>query len=181
MNDLAAQRLFLVLDRAFWLIWLGFPMLIWLLVHQILDAPAQLAVLAPDQAACLEGLPMVSNFSAVSQTAFWGQFAVEMTVYAVLLWLAHRVIHRCATGQVFVAAMIATLRRIGLVIAIYPLVELVLSNLTLITYTLAGDLAIYLPDYALNLPVIAVGLLLITMASAMRMAVHLHREAELTI
>jgi hypothetical protein len=181
MKDLAAQRLFHLLDRALWLIWLGFPVLVWIMVRQILDAPAQLAALAPEQAACLKGLPMVANFSAPSQTAFWGQFAVEMAVYAVLLWMAHRVIHRCATGQVFVAAMIGTLRRIGLVIALYPLVELVLTNLTMLVYLLVGDLATYLPDFALNLPVIGVGLLLVTMAAAMRMAVDLHRDAELTI
>jgi hypothetical protein len=39
----------------------------------------------------------------------------------------------------------------------------------------------YSPDFALDLPVIGVGLLLITIAAAMRMAVQLHQDAELTI
>lgn len=181
MTDLAAQRLFRLLDRAFWLIWLGFPVLIWILVRQTLDAPAQLAALAPDQAACLEALPMVAHFSLPGRLAFWGQFGVNMAVYAVLLVLTHQIIHRCATGQVFVATMITALRRIGLVIAVYPLVDLGLTNLAVFVYAQAGDVATWLPDFALDLPVIAVGLLLVTMAAAMRMAVRLHQDAELTI
>ena len=104
-----------------------------------------------------------------------------MAVYAVLLVLTHQIIHRCATGQVFVATMITALRRIGLVIAVYPLVDLGLTNLAVFVYAQAGDVATWLPDFALDLPVIAVGLLLVTMAAAMRMAVRLHQDAELTI
>ncbi len=181
MTDPATQRLFHRLDRAFWLIWLGFPVLIWVLVWQVLDVPAQLARLAPEQAACLAALPQVALFSQAGQWVFWGEFGVEMAVYVVLLFLAHRVIHHCATGQVFVDAMINTLRMIGIVILAFPVLVIGLQNLMEFMLVRTGDMPLYEPSFALDFPVMGVGLLLVTMAAAMRMAVALHRDAELTI
>jgi hypothetical protein len=181
VTDPATQRVFLWLDRAFWLIWLGFPLLIWLLVQQVRNGPAELAALAPDQAACLAELPQPARFSPTGQWVFWGSFAVEMAIYAVLLALAHRVVHRCATGQIFVAPMIASLRQIGLIIAIFPLVDLILQNLGTWAYVQTGDLLAFSGSFALDVPVIGVGLLLMTMAAAMRLAVQMHDEARLTI
>jgi hypothetical protein len=181
MADARTQRLFLMLDKAFWLIWLGFPILIWLIVTEVLDAPSRLVDLAPDQVACIDALPMVVNFSAIGQAAFWVSLAFELAANALLLGLAHRVIHRCATGRVFVAEMIGTLRLIGWIIALWPMADLILSNATLAVFTAMGDIAAYQPNFALDLPVLGVGLLLITMAAAMRMAVRLHDDAALTI
>jgi hypothetical protein len=45
----------------------------------------------------------------------------------------------------------------------------------------SGDSAVFLPTYALDLPVVGVGLLLLAIAYAMRQAVALHRDAALTI
>lgn len=104
-----------------------------------------------------------------------------MLVYTVLLALAHQVMHRCATGRVFVAAMIVSLRRIGMIIAAFPFIDLVLQNLSLWDYLQTGNLLFFSPSFALDVPVIGVGLLLVTMAAAMRMAVDLHSDAELTI
>jgi hypothetical protein len=181
VTDPATQRLFYWLDRAFWLIWLGFLVLIWVLVREVQDSPAALAALAPDQAACLAELPQPALFSSAGQAVFWGGFAVEMAVYAVLLLMAHQVIHRCATGQIFVAPMIASLRRIGLVIAIFPLVDLVIQNLSAWAYVHTGDMIAFSGRFALDMPVIGVGLLLVTMAAAMQMAVQMHEDAALTI
>ena len=47
------HRIFVWLDRAFWLIWLGFPVLIWLLVSEIRSAPEQLAEINPEAWATL--------------------------------------------------------------------------------------------------------------------------------
>jgi hypothetical protein len=181
MTDPATQRLFYWLDRAFWLIWFGFLALIWVLVREVRNSPADLAALAPDQAACLAALPQPAAFSAAGQAVFWGGFAIEMAIYAVLLFLAHQVVHRCATGQIFVAAMITTLRRIGLMIAAFPVIDLLIQNVSAWAYVRTGDMIIFSGTYALNIPVLAVGLLLVTMAVAMRMAVQLHQDAELTI
>ena len=54
MQDAATHRMFYWLDRAFWVIWLGFPVLIWVSVQAVLNAPAQILALAPDQATTVE-------------------------------------------------------------------------------------------------------------------------------
>jgi hypothetical protein len=181
MIDPATLRLFYWLDKAFWLIWFGFLALIWVLVRQVQDTPALLAALAPDQAACLAELPQVALFSVAGQTVFWLGFAFTMTIYAVLLAMAHRVIRRCAAGQVFVAPMITSLKRIGIIIAAFPLVDLVLQNASAWAYVQTGDMVSFAGSLALDFPVIGVGLLLITMAMAMRMAVQMHQDVALTI
>ncbi|MGL6208213.1 MAG: hypothetical protein ACRC14_00080 [Paracoccaceae bacterium] len=181
MLDSKTLALFQTLDRAFWLVWIGFLALIPMLVRQVLNQPAELAALAPDQAACLAELPQVALFSTAGQAAFWTGFAIEMAIYALLLALAHQVIRRCAKGDVFVAPMITSLRRIGWIIALFPVVDLLILNLQAWAYVATGDMKVFAGTYAPDIPVLAVGLLLVTMASAMKMAVALHRDAELTI
>lgn len=181
MNDARTQRIFRWLDRSFWLIWLAFPALVWLVVREILAAPETLAALAPEQAACLADLPLLDRFTTAGQAIFWTGFAVEFAVYAVLLALAHGVVHRCATGQVLVAQMIVALRRIGLVIAGWPLLDLLIVNLSEAAYVATGDMPFFRPTLALDLPVLGVGLLLLTMSVAMAQAVRLREDADLTI
>jgi hypothetical protein len=181
MRDTKAEQLFTWLDRGFWLIWAGFPLLIWAVIHGTLTAPDQLAAQLPDQAACIASLPNVRTLHLWSQLVFWGSFGVEFALYAVLLAHAHLVIHRCALGQVFVDPMIRVLRRVGLIIAAFPVLDLALGNLTNWVLYAAGDTAVFQPSFALDLPVLGVGLLLLAVAYAMRQAVALHRDATLTI
>jgi Protein of unknown function (DUF2975) len=181
MEDAATHRLFLWLDRAFWLIWLGFSVLIWLSVQAVLNAPDEILALAPDQAACLADLPMVASFSTAGRWIFWGGFGYQVAFYAVILGMAHQVIHRCATGRVFVDRMISTLRTMGWLIALFPVIDLILANLALLAFVATGDMPVFQPNYGLDIPVIGVGLMLVTIAAAMRMAVQLHQDAELTI
>jgi hypothetical protein len=151
------------------------------LVREIRAAPERLAELAPDQAACLADLPQLARFTPTGQAIFWTGFAVEFAVYAVLLALAHQVIHRCATGRVLVAQMIGSLRWIGLVIAGWPLLDLLIVNLSEAAFVATGDMPFYRPTVALDLPVLGVGLLLLTMSVAMAQAVRLREDADLTI
>lgn len=181
MSNPSSQAVFIWMSRAFWLIWLGFPVLVWLLVSEILAGPERLRELAPDQAACLGDLPQLVNFSAAGAFVFWVTFAIEFAIYAVLLAMAHSVIRRCAQGRVFVAPMIAMLQRIGILIAVLPLIDLILMNASMWFFTVTGDLPVFIPSFALDIPVLGVGLLLITMAAALRMAVDLHDDAQLTI
>ena len=94
--------------------------------------------------------------------------------YASLLLMAHQVVHRCATGRVFVVPMIVSLQRMGVIIAIWPIVELVIINLSAWAYVKTGDMNAFSGSFALDVPVMGVGLLLVTMAAAMKMAVKMH-------
>jgi hypothetical protein len=181
MTDHTTNRLFYWLDRTFWLIWLGFPLFVWLLVQSVLDAPTQLMAQAPKEMACLADLRLPATFSPVGQWMFWSAFAVQMALLATLLVMAHAVVHRCATGRVFVSGMIRTLHGIGVLIVAIPVVDLLLQNVSTWVYVQTGDLQVFTANFALDVPVIGVGLLLVTIAAAMRMAVQLHQDAALTI
>lgn len=181
MTDTRTRRLFRRLDRLFWLIWLGFPLLVWITARQILDGTETIAAMAPDLRPCLESLPHVAHFSTAGQVLFWTLFALEFAVYAWLLALAHLVIHRCATDRALVGDMIGTLRSIGMVITGWAIGALALSNLILFGLARTGDLPGYAPDFAFDLPVFGVGLLMLTMAGAMAQAVALREDADLTI
>lgn len=175
------NRLYGVVDRAFWLIWIAFPLVIWRLVAEIRAGAGGIEGLSQAQRACLDILPQISRFGPAGQSAFWALFGFEFAVYALLLGLAHWVVHRCATGRVLVAEMIGVLRAIGVVITVFPLVNLVLSNAALLIWVRTGDMPSYTPDLALDLPVLGFGLLMLTIAAAMRQAVALRQEADLTI
>lgn len=181
MQDAKAARLFTWLDRGFWLIWLGFPVMLWLVVGNILSAADRLTELLPEEAACIARLPQVMNFSALGQGVYWTGFAVTTGMYVVLLALAHRVIHDCAAGRIFMAQMIGSLRSIGWLILLFPVVDLALGNLAMAAYVATGDLPQFLPDFALDVPVMGVGVLMVTMAAAMRLAARLQQDAALTI
>jgi hypothetical protein len=179
--DIGTQRLFVRMDRGFWLIWLAFPVLVWLLVKEVLAAPERLAELAPDQIECLATLPLLANFSLPGRTAFWLGFGSEFLVYAVVLGLAHLVIHRCATGRVLFDDMNRVLRWVGIIIAGWSVAEVLLANLLGLALKASGDVPVFEPTFTLDLPVLGVGLLIIALSVAMRHAVRLREDADLTI
>lgn len=181
MRDPKAETLFRWLDRGFWLIWAAFPVLIWVVVRDALAAPATMVAMLPDQEACIAQLPNLHTISFWPRAVFWAGISAEFAFYAVLLALAHVVIHRCATGRIFVDGMIRILARIGLIISVWPLVDLAITNLANWALFAGGDVALFQPVLSLDLPVLAVGLLLVAIAHAMRMAVALQQDAELTI
>lgn len=175
------DRLFLWLDRAFWGVWLTFPVYVWVVISDILGQAEMLAELAPDQAACVMALPTIRNFSLPGQIAFWSFVAVNFLFYAALLGMAHSVIRSCARGRLFVTPLVRMLWWIGLVITLFPVVELALSNLIQGLLFTTGDMPVFLPNLAFDVTVFGVGLLLLSVSVAMRQAMQLHRDAELTI
>ncbi len=179
--DVRMKRLFVWMDRGFWLIWLAFPVLIWLLVSEVLAMPERLAKLAPDQIECLANLPQLANFSFSGRFAFWLGFGAEFLVYAVILGLAHLVIHRCAVGPVLFDDMNRVLHWVGIVIAGWSVAQVLLANLLGLALRASGDVPVFEPTFALDLPVLGVGLLIIALSVAMRHAVRLREDADLTI
>jgi hypothetical protein len=175
MTDAAGLALFRRLDRAFWLIWLAFPVVLGLHVADIGSAGARIAD------ACSADIPSLAGFSTTGRVAFWSVVAVEFAVYAALLALAHGVIRRCARGRVLVAEMIGALQAIALIVALWPVAEFALANLSLAVFAATGDVPGFAPHLALDVTVLGMGLLLLALTAAMRQAVALREDADLTI
>lgn len=174
-------RLFRVLSRLFWLIWAAFPVFVWRAVQDIRTAGQAVLAQAPELAGCLDDVPFVPNLSVAGQTAFWMTFAVLVVLLALVLALAHRVIASCARGAVFVGPLVTALWRIGAVIAAFPVIDLAMANALSAFLVRTGDAAAFVPNGAFDLPVFGVGLLLLALARAMREALELRRDADLTI
>lgn len=177
-----SERAFVWLDRAFWVIWLAFPLWIGLLASEVLNPPGEAPGPGPDLEDGSRLAPAsIGRFSLAGQATFWLVFAAHVAFFAAVLAMAHRVVRSCARGQVLVAPLIRTLRAIGATIALYPVADLVLMNLSVAVYAAAGDVPAFVPVLDLDLTVLGVGLLLITLAFAMERAVELQRDADLTI
>ncbi len=181
MSGARPDGLFAWLNRAFWGVWLAFPVYLWIVVRDILGQARALTVLAPDQAACLAGLPLVTSFSLPGKLVFWAGFGLNFLLFALVLGLAHSVIRSCAQGRLFVAPLVRVLGWIALIITLFPVWDLGLSNLMAVALVATGDLPAFLPDLAFDVTVFGVGLLLLAIAAAMRQAMGLQRDAELTI
>ena len=181
MNSRRPVPLFVWLDRAFWGVWVAFPVYLWIVVRDILGQAEDLSLLAPDQDACMAALPLVGNFSPTGKLVFWAGFSLNLVLFVILLGLAHSVIRSCARGQVFAQPLVRMLGWIALIITLFPVVDLALSNLTMRLLVATGDLPVFLPDLAFDVTVFGVGLLLLAVSVAMRQAMRLHRDAELTI
>lgn len=180
MNPAQRQAFHRRLDQAFWLIWLAFPVLVAMSARDVLTLRARVAA-DPDFGACAGIAPDVAGFGPLAALIYWSVFSIEFAFYATLLFLAHRVIRQCAHGEPLVARMIGTLRSVGLLIAVWPVADLVLANGLMAGLGALGELPFWEPVLLPDLATLGVGLLFLTMAGAMAQAVALREDADLTI
>lgn len=178
MTGIASQRVFRVLEKAFWALWLFFPVYVVVLVREILADPV---AAYPGLAECAGVIPQVAGFGLAGQAVFWSGFALHLVVFAALVALAHAVVRSCARGRMFVAPLVRHLRHIGWIVVCYPVLDLAVVNLSGMALEATGDLPGFAPTFALDLPTLGVGLLLLTMAMAMGQAMVLQQDADLTI
>jgi hypothetical protein len=177
----AEKPRFRLMERLFRLVWVAFPLYVGFQVWQVLTLPNKLANLDPKLAACMQQLPLVPHFSLGGKVVYWIAFTMEMSVYFALLLLAHRVLARAARGQIFIPELASTLKTIALIITLLPLFDLVLQNALLAILAGLGDMPFYSPSFDFDVTIFGVGLLMLTISSAMREAVRLREDADLTI
>jgi Protein of unknown function (DUF2975) len=181
LNFTENPRLFAVLDRLFWMVWLAFPIIIWLNYSAILDQSALKAELPPSASNCADLVPQVANFSRSGKACVLAYFLAQYSVYAWLLYLAHSAIHRCATGRVFVSGTLDTLKLLGIIIVAWPFFDLAASNLLGYALTLTGDLKSYSPNLLFDVGPFGVGLLILTMHAVLGHAILIKQDHDLTI
>jgi hypothetical protein len=167
---------FRLIDRLFWLVWIGFPF--------AFLGTAELGGLDPAQTPpdiCLPWLPDYSVLTPLGQALLWVRFGAEFMVWGIGLALAHWVIHRAAKGQVFATDILWPVRSMGLLLLVWPMASVILDNLT--AWSLAGLIPgqVYEPIWMPNIIIMGFGLFLMMIATVLGQAVDLARDAELTI
>lgn len=172
------QRTFRRIDRAFWLVWLLFPLTF---LQSTGFGPATLMSEADiDAAAACVGLAM-SPLSPAGQALFWVRFGAEFMVYGTGLALAHWIIHRAASGRVLADEVLWAVRAMGLLLLIWPLVGLASDNMTLYAIAQSPGGPAFAPIWIPDIIVMGFGLFFLMLALVLQEAVTLKQDAALTI
>jgi Protein of unknown function (DUF2975) len=181
LNFTENPRIFQWLDRFFWLVWLAFPVLLWQTYLTVIDQSTLTDELPTGAEDCAALIPSVANFSAQGKASFVVYFVAQYVIYALLLWLAHTTIHRCAMGKVYVSDTLRTLGFLGVIVILWPVYELVTTNLLSYALTVTGDLKTYRPDFLFDVGPLGVGLLILAMRAVIGHAINIKQDNDLTI
>jgi hypothetical protein len=181
LNSIDNLQFFKQLDRLFWLAWIALPVVMWLTYSSLVDQSVLRAELPPEAAKCADILPQITNFSSAGKAALLVYFLVQYAVYAWLMYLSHSAIHLCATGRAFVSSTLNTLKQLGMIVVVWPFVDLAASNVIKYALTLTGDLKVFHLDFLFDVGTFGVGLLLLTLGAILRHAIRLKQDHDLTI
>jgi hypothetical protein len=169
---------FIIFDRIFWAIWLAFPVTIWLEYKRELTDTPLIGVVTES---CSSALPVVSDFSTKGKIAVVGFLLLQFVLCAAMFWLAHRTIRRCMRGDVLVADILRTLGFIGAVVFSWPFIQLLVANGMKYTVLLTGDVKIFAPEYAFDVGLPALGILILAMRAVIAYAIEVKQDQDLTI
>jgi len=175
------QLWFRNLDRLFWALWALLPVMVWLAYRANVSLPAIAATLPPEEAHCLKLLPSPLNMSEGGKILFWTLFAFEISIYPVLLFILHRIVHRFATGSIFVVETLASLGLMGAILIVWPFLQTLANNIVIYLLAKRHDLPAWIPTYGVDIGPIAVGILLISLKLVIDHAIGLKAENDLTI
>jgi hypothetical protein len=178
----ARQRWFRRLDLAFWMIWAAFPVVIWLAIRANTTASASIAAsLSPEQAKCAGIVSNPLDMSRQGQLLFWALFSFQLSFFAVLIGILHRMVYRFARGRIFVSETLQGVWWMGIILVIWPFIDLATSNAVAYALHEIGDIKFFLPSYNLDIGTIAGGVFLMALKFVIEHAILLQSENELTI
>jgi hypothetical protein len=171
-------KVYKLLDQFFWLLWAALPVFLWLNYRAALDVSGLQAELP---ASCADLVSQAADFSSSGKAVLAGYFLADGLVYATLLALAHVTIHRFAMGQVFVSNTLRFLTQLGAVLILWPLFTFISSNALGYGIMATGDAKSFAPSLAFDIGPLAIGLLILTVRSALEHAISLKQDQDLTI
>lgn len=173
---------FRTLDIAFWVLWLAFPVMIWIAYQHASDPASALESLKPELANCSEILPRPGQMSAQGKAIYWTLFVFQLSIYAVLLWVLHRIVHRFAGEKVFVDETLASVQLMGIILLVWPFLDVAVNNAAVYALKSLGDLPhIKSPGFMIDIAPLAVGVFLIAVKYVLEQGIALKSENDLTI
>lgn len=172
---------FVMLDRLFWLVWLGLPVMIWVAYSTANDPSALVAQLPPGLAQCARLMVRPGEMSPDGRVLYWALFGLQISIYLVLLGALHLVVHRFARGQVFVSETLPTVFWLGVTLIVWPFLDTAATQMVLAALKARGDVPVYLESYAIDVAPVAVGLFLVALYYVLDHAIAMKSEHDLTI
>ena len=178
----ARQSWFRRLDLAFWAIWAALPVVVWLAYLRSTTVSASIAAsLGPDQVKCAGLVANPLEMSRPGQLLFWTLFALQLSFFAVLIGILHRMVHRFARGRIFASETLQGVWWMGIILVIWPFIDLITSNAVAYALHEIGDVKFLLPSYNVDIGTIAGGMFLMALKFVIEHAILLQSENELTI
>lgn len=176
-----STRWFRILDKAFWLIWLGFPLMIWLVYRANTNAPQIGEQLPPEFKNCVALMPTPQTMRGPSAAIFWGMFVFNFSIYAIVLSVCHVIVHRFAHGRIYVSETLASLQFVGIALIVWPFLDAVVQNAGAYALHQRGDLPLFVPNNVVDIGPVAIGVFLLAIKHMLRHAIALKSEHDLTI
>ncbi|MFB9262442.1 hypothetical protein ACFFWD_04545 [Bradyrhizobium erythrophlei] len=176
------QLWFRRLDRAFWVIWAAFPVTMWLAYRANTTASVTIAEsLNGEQAKCASIVVNPLTMSGPGKALFWTLFTFQLSFYPVLIGILHRMVHRFASGRIFVSETLQGVWWMGIILVVWPFVDTITTNAVAYTLHQIGDVKYFLPSYNVDVGTIAGGVFLMALKFVIEHAILLQSENELTI
>ena len=167
---------FRLINRLFWLVWILYP-----LVFLSSLQPEGFAPVGTPPEVCRPWLMDDASLTPRARAVLWARVGAEFVIWGIGLGLGHWVIHRAAKGRVLVTEILWPVRAMALLLLIWPVVGLILDNLTAWTIANALPGQDYAPIWLPDIGIMGFGLFTIRIATVLTHAVDLARETELTI
>jgi hypothetical protein len=169
-------KIFRLIDRLFWLVWICYPYVFITTVQ--LNGFAQVGT--PPEV-CRPWLLDYNAFTPLAVALLWTDATAQFIVWGVGLGLGHWLVHRAAKGRVLVTEIIWPVRTLGLLLLIWPVLQLVLANLVAWSIASVVPGQDYVPIWFPDIVPLGFGMIVIVIATVLSHAVDLARETELTI
>jgi Protein of unknown function (DUF2975) len=174
------SRWFNIMDKAFWLLWIAFPISFFVIAWLVLDPHTYQAGLTPAQIACVGDLKTPPNYSLLGKVVFWSKFVFDFVFYGCLLFILHSTIHRFAKGNIFDAFTLRKMHWLGVILIAYPIIAFFLVFCMSAILRMTGD-ANELIGNVFDVAPIAVGVFIMSIKFVLQNAMILKSENDLTI
>lgn len=176
LNELARrEKIFKIINLAFWGIWLIMPFSIAAFHGYWSDA----IILAGLQGGCA-GLS-AQELSQSGKMAINLFFIIDTSFYLILFGLMHLLVHDCAKGRFLIDRTISIMGYISAHILVWVLVTIVSLNFMKYYLFSIGDIKNFTPDYSIDVVLVGASFFFIVLRYIFLHAMKLQEDAKLTV
>lgn len=169
------KRLFILLNRLFWVLWVVLPLVIGWALHYSYDK----GIIGREGNNC--SVHYISKFSVQGQTLIYTYVALQIIPYILGMGLIHRLISQFAKGEVYVDRTLRSINWIALIIFMVPFLDTIFSNILSYALYHYGDMPSMDLSYFIDVGTLAIALALWSLRLVVSHAIGMNKEMDYTI
>jgi uncharacterized protein YybS (DUF2232 family) len=124
---------------------------------------------------------LFSNDSLAEKILAISFLCVNVILYVALLAYTHALTRQFRRGSLFVDGTLKYMKRIALLMVVWPFAKVISFNLTSYLLFQLGDAHDWNLQFGLDLPLISAGLVILALCLVMSHAIKLHYDAQYTV